>query len=219
MAIGLPKHHQKQSEENLARINIIKQAEANLLQFIEGDSREDALARTNIEQGVMWAIRGIAKPKDIRPENVKIKNDSYSGSTAGQFDDVCDPVLQKVKVTNGQYSSAGRLENPVKRTVEFSSRPLKPSGTYDLAAISGAYEVKADNEILCPFYTRHMWFLIDGVAVTGELKMPYDDDTYGEFHFEHHDLLVIVKGKTGSIEFISEEEHDVIVRGLITFIS
>lgn len=214
MTIELPKHHQPQTDENLARINAIKQAEADLLQLIADNGREAAIARTNIEQGVMWAIRDIAQPKAIQP---KINNSDYSGFTAAQLAEIRDAASQNVKVNVDQYSGDGRLEISNTRTLTFRSKPLKSSGVYDLAAISDAYEIKADDEILCPFYAQYMSFLINGVAVIGELKTRVDDDTCGEFYFERHDLLVIVKGRTGSIEFISKEPQTVEVQGLVAF--
>ena len=63
----LPKHHREQSPEDVKRINAIKDAEAKLLSLLVGGGRETALARTNIEQGVMWGIRAIAKPREIQP--------------------------------------------------------------------------------------------------------------------------------------------------------
>ena len=59
----LPEHHRQQSQENVDRINAIKQAEKNLLELIGTEGRENSIAVTNIQTGVMWAIRHIAAPK------------------------------------------------------------------------------------------------------------------------------------------------------------
>lgn len=71
--------YQPQSDDNIALANEGKYLEERYLRWLDKlaaaertDKRHVALARTNIEQGAMWAIRSIFQPKRTGlPEDVQ----------------------------------------------------------------------------------------------------------------------------------------------------
>lgn len=84
---GLPvKGYKPQSEENIFRVNQMKEAEENVLRMLDAlmadpnvDKRWAAIARTNIEQGFMAANRSVFKPSRLALAGDK----DFNGDTAG----------------------------------------------------------------------------------------------------------------------------------------
>ncbi|MEO1151390.1 MAG: hypothetical protein AAFW83_10435 [Pseudomonadota bacterium] len=60
MSDPLRKEHRELTEKEKNDISFIKQLAEDLLNAIEetGSGREQSIAKTNIEQAVMWAVKG-----------------------------------------------------------------------------------------------------------------------------------------------------------------